>query len=353
MPFRVQIGQGEVDVPESFGAYEVVKQIGVGGFSAVVLVHQKGTNAAYACKIVTRKLLTESRTFHRFEQEVRLLEQMHHPNIVRVVDVLFQEVYIFVLMEYCSGGELFNRIAERGRLREPECRRIFADVVSALAYLHARGIAHRDIKPENILLDENAVPKVADFGLCRLVQPGQLTSTPCGSPVYAAPEVVSGQSYDGRMSDIWSLGVLLYVMATASTPWENSSPVPLFKEISKGKFRLPAYLSPELKALIQRVMKVAPEDRPTIDDVAEHPWLTTQELDEFGVPIPKKQDAALRPAERRVVIVRPLQFTAATSKALGVQLRSGRLNEGTLDALLRKVPPTGKQRMISRASSTL
>jgi serine/threonine protein kinase len=350
----VQIGEGEVEVPSAFSSYEIVSQIGVGGFSAVVLVREKATNAEYACKIVTRKLLTESGTFHRFEQEVRLLEQMHHPRIVRIVDVLFQEVYIFVLMEYCSRGELFKYIAEHGRLRESECRRMFADVVSAVAYLHARGIAHRDIKPENILLDENMVPKVADFGLCRIVQRSHLMATPCGSPIYAAPEVVSGQSYDGRMSDIWSLGVVLFVMATASTPWENVSPVQLFKEITKGQFRIPGYISAELRALIRAVMKVAPEERPTIEDLANHSWLVMQEVDEFGLPIPKKavQDGAVRPVERRPMIVRPPQFAALQAKGIGVQLRSGRLTDGSLDSLLRKVPPAARQRPMARGAGS-
>jgi serine/threonine protein kinase len=254
----IHIGETEVDVPSTFNTYSLIRQIGVGGFSAVCLVRHRITNAELACKIVMRNSLTDPHSFARLEQEVRLLEQIHHPNIVHVIDVIFQDAFIFVLMEYCSGGELFTYLAENGRLREDECQRVFADIVSAISYLHARGISHRDLKPENILLDGRMVPKVADFGLCHFCLGHKLTATPCGSPIYAAPEVVSGHPYDGKMCDIWSLGVMLYVMATARPPWESTSPVQLMKEVSSGEFRIPGYISAELKSMMRSMMRVTP-----------------------------------------------------------------------------------------------
>jgi carbon catabolite-derepressing protein kinase len=345
----LHFGESDAEVPDSFGTYDIVKQIGVGGFSAVVLVRDRITGTTYACKIVTRESLIESGTFGRFEKEVRLLEQLHHPNIVPLADCLFENNYIFVVMEYCTGGELFSYLVQHGRLCENECRRMFVDIVNGLSYIHARGIAHRDLKPENILLDESLSAKIADFGLCKIVTQGKLMMTPCGSPIYAAPEVITGLGYDGRMSDIWSLGVVLYVMATASPPWQSRNNVELFKEVAKGEFRLPNYLSPGVKALIRSMINVVATERPTIDEIANNPWVTAGDLDEFGLPIVKKApsgELSRTPAHienpRKVVIVRPLAITTMLSKqSLGAR---GRQMDGSLESLLRKVPPSGKVR---------
>jgi serine/threonine protein kinase len=343
-PFIFQVGDSELEVPESFANYDILKQIGVGGFSAVVLVRDKTTSLEYACKIVSRSSLSASHTFGRFEQEVRLLEQLHHPNIVTIIDCLFQDDLIFVIMEYCSGGELFNHIVQHGRLREPDCRRIFSDIVNGISYIHARGIAHRDLKPENILLNESGVAKVADLGLCKLTAPSKLMMTTCGSPIYAAPEVLSGQGYDGKMSDIWSLGVVLYVMATAMPPWQCQNGAELFKEVSKGEFKIPGFISSELKVLIRAMMRVLPTERPTIDEVANSPWV----VDEPAVPLMKKlpvgeiaRGGPVVDTSRRPVIVRPISIVSGIVKTASSRAKPV---ESSLESLLRKVPPSGRMK---------
>jgi serine/threonine protein kinase len=346
MPHILQMGEIEVEVPDSFANYDIVRQIGIGGFSAVVLARDRSNGMDYACKIVTRESLTESGTFGRFEQEVRLLEQLRHPNIVPIVDCFFEGNFIFVVMEYCSGGELFQYLVDHGRMRECECRRVFGDIVSAISYIHARGIVHRDIKPENILLDDSLGAKLGDLGLCKLVTAGKLMTTPCGSPIYAAPEVIGGQGYDGKQSDVWSLGVVLYVMATASPPWHYPGGPELFKEVLRADYKLPMYLSVELKALIRSLMNVVATERPTIEEVANHPWLTAVERDELGSLVVRRgrsMDLARGPpmyadVARRIVIVRPVALVPLSSGGRGHGV------EGSLDSLLRKVPPSAKSR---------
>jgi serine/threonine protein kinase len=350
-PVLLRVGDSDVEVPDTFATYEIVRQIGVGGFSAVVLVREKATGSEYACKVVTRESLAASGTFARFEQEVRLLEQLRHPNIVPIVECLFEDNFIFVIMEYCSGGELFEFLVKHGRLHEPQCRRLFTDIISAISYIHAHGIAHRDIKPENILLSDSMTAKVGDLGLCKTTNPSKLMTTPCGSPIYAAPEVIGGQGYDGRMCDIWSLGVVLYVMATAIPPWQNLNGVELFKEVSRGEYKVPMYLSPELRALIRAMMNVVPTERPTIDEVANCPWITASDLNETGmrclrkIPLGDVQRSGGTHVDtaRRAVIVRPVSIAPIAIKtAPAARARPG---EGTLESLLRKVPPSGRVRV--------
>jgi serine/threonine protein kinase len=342
-----QIGGECITLPKSFGGYEIVKPIGAGSFSVVLMVtdrHQR----SFACKVVSRSFLTRMNIFHRFEQEVRLLEMMHHPNIVSVVEVIYEDALIYVVMEYCSGGELFQFIVDRGRMREHDSRQMFAGLVSALTYMHARGVAHRDVKPENILLDDAFVPKLADFGLCHLVKPDSLMTTPCGSPEYAAPELLSGKSYDGRASDVWSLGVVLFVMATAALPWKSTVPASLFQEIAAGDYRVPGYVSPSLRGLIVQMMSLDPAQRPSIDEIAQHPWLSGAELDEYGLPVVQgiakaisldfkvpKQSA--RRGDGRAMIVRPTIPSAGTAIY-------GKGPACELEVLLRRVPPVGRTR---------
>jgi carbon catabolite-derepressing protein kinase len=321
--------------------------IGSGAFSTVLLVTDRARARDYACKVVSRAALMQSGTFHRCEQEIRLLERMRHPHIVSVVEVIYRDAAIFVVMEHCAGGELFQYLVAHGRLREAECRQLFAGVVDAVAYLHAHGVAHRDLKPENILLTERFEAKIADLGLCHLVGPDALLTTPCGSPQYAAPEVFAGRGYDGRASDVWSLGVVLFVMATATVPWRSTAAPALFREISLGAYTVPPFLSPSLRALIRRMMNTVAAARPTIADVARDPWLLSEDegvfapqglvkavsVDMTSAPRARKPDPR---ASGRVLLVRP-----AMPPSTSVNAGKGKAAV-PLDALLRRVPPSGR-----------
>ena len=260
-------------IPNEFGNYIKLHKIGDGSSCIVIMVRHKKTGNIYACKCVSRKLLVESGLFLRFEQEVRILQSLHNPNILEVQDIVYEKNYIYLILEYCTHGELFNYIIERGRLLEDEARTLFTQLVNAIHFIHIRGIAHRDLKPENILLNENMNIKLADFGLCHASAAKILLKTPCGSPFYAPPEVISGEQYDGFKGDVWSLGVVLYTMTTGALPWTNLQAPGLYKQISTGSYTIPEYISPELKDLIKSMMTVDPIQRIDVEHILRHPWM--------------------------------------------------------------------------------
>jgi carbon catabolite-derepressing protein kinase len=350
---RVAIGDDLFDIPTSFGNYEFVRIIGSGSFSVALLANDRSKNTQYACKVVSRTSLIQGGTFHRFEQEIRLLEMLHHPNIVPIVEVIYDAQMIYVIMEYCSGGELFQYLVDHGRLRDSELRRMFSTIVCAVAHLHSRGIAHRDLKPENILLTARLVPKIGDLGLCRQISGDALMTTPCGSPQYAAPEVLAGKGYDGRASDVWSLGVVLYVMATATMPWRSASHAGLLQEIGTAKFSVPGFVPPLLRDLIRKMIVVDPANRVTIEEVGMDPWLS-KESDEFGIEMPLGVTRAASFDRRgskgfvpkgdgtehgRGLLKRP-GIPQSSSAVQGKARKPG----AAIEVLLRKVPPSGRPR---------
>jgi serine/threonine protein kinase len=260
-------------VPRSFDKYDIVREIGSGGFSVVYLVRQRATFQEFACKVVSRQFLQESNNFHRFEQEARLLEQLRHPNIIQLIEIAYDPTFIYLVMEYCSSGDLCEYIDTHGVLDAHSARFVLSHLVSALSYLHDRGIVHRDLKPENIFVDKSREPKLADLGLCHVVTENQLLKTPCGTAFYAAPELICEKPYDGKLTDVWSLGVVLYVMLLGCMPWASSSFPELQEEISVGEFPVPEYLGAECENLLRSMLSVDPAKRPTMKQIAEHPWI--------------------------------------------------------------------------------
>lgn len=268
-----------IQIPLHFGRYDYIRTVGTGSFSVVALVYERSNQQQFACKICSRSLLMEKNIFDRFEREVRIMQTFHHPNLVHLFDIVYDENLIYLIMEYCMNGELFQVIVEHGKLEESISRKIFAQLIEGMTYIHMRDIAHRDLKPENILLDENLNPKITDFGLCHQIEHNTLLKTPCGSPFYAPPEVIANQPYDGKKSDVWSLGVVLYTMVTGSLPWKETNQMALFRQIMEADFIIPKSIPPTLRDLIQRLLRVDPTDRPDMQDIANHPWLSeTDEL---------------------------------------------------------------------------
>jgi serine/threonine protein kinase len=180
-------------------------------------------------------------------------------------------------MEYCAHGDLFTYVVEQGLLAEHEARSLFSQILHAVHFIHARGIAHRDLKPENIFLDESNNVKLGDFGLCHIVGHQTLLTTPCGSPLYAPPEVIGKEPYDGRIADVWSLGVLLFTMVTGTLPWSKSNQIALLKEISRGRIEIPTTLSPLPQEVLVGMLQRNPEQRSTVQQVIDSPWFTHSE----------------------------------------------------------------------------
>jgi serine/threonine protein kinase len=261
-----------IEIPLRFERYEYIEMLGAGSFSVVIKVRHRSSDAIFACKVCSRDFLLKNDMFDFFEREVRVQQGLRHPNLVQLLDVVYHTDLIFLIMEYCPNADLCQLIADRGRLEECEVRRIFAQLVDAMAYLHGRSIAHRDLKPNNILLDEFFNPKISDFGLCHQTDDKKLLKTPCGSVLYAAPEILSEREYDGQLADVWSLGVVLYSMLTSSLPWASSNQTQIINQICSGEFYLSPILSTETHYLVTKMMSVGPASRPTMAQISKHPW---------------------------------------------------------------------------------
>lgn len=286
------------------GNYLVGPTVGKGFFAKVKRVEDP-YRKVFAMKCFDKERISKSaHSLRQVEKEINALRLCHHPNIARFHEVLEVENSVYLVMEFVPHGELFDYIKHKGRLSEPEAAHMARQLLLALSYCHHMGVAHRDVKPENILIDESGNIKLVDFGLCSFYSsadsvggdnmdahldpdaepsrnarddPGSLLHTQCGSPHYAAPEVLLGVGYHGPSADIWSFGVLLYAMVTGSLPFTARVIPQLVQKIVAGVYRMPAYLSPLLKHLISGILRVNPKDRLSIDDLLNHPWFSKTE----------------------------------------------------------------------------
>ena len=263
--------------PSQIGDYSIRGPVGVGAFSVVKLVCHTKTNLFYACKIVPKTRINTKSLQERFELEIRINQQLHHPGVVAIHDLLKDDNNYYVIMEFCPNGELFQYIVDREHLSEDEAKPFVRQILETLQYIHDNGISHRDLKPENLLLDSFGKVKLSDFGLSRYIPANGLVDTPCGSPCYASPECISGNSYDGRTTDVWSIGVIIYAMLTGQLPWTKKNQAQLFAQIKRGEYTIPPFLSADCQSFVKGLMTVSIKDRLTIEQALEHPWL-------YGVP---------------------------------------------------------------------
>lgn len=199
-----------------------------------------------------------------------------------------------MVLEY-AGGELFDYIVSNGRLPEDKARKFFQQIVCAVEYCHRHKIVHRDLKPENLLLDDNFNVKIADFGLSNIMTDGNFLKTSCGSPNYAAPEVISGKLYAGPEVDVWSCGVILYVLLCGKLPFDDEYIPTLFKKIAAGNYRTPDYLSAGAVSLIKRMLQVNPVHRITVADIRQDPWFTKDLASYLALPREEFFDTGVDP----------------------------------------------------------
>ena len=225
-----------------------------------------------AIKILNRSKIKQLDMQAKVNREIKILRLFEHPHIIRLYEVIDSPSDIFMVMEYVSGGELFDFIVSRGKLPEDEARKYFQQIISGLEYCHVHMVVHRDLKPENLLLDSTSNIKIADFGLSNIMKDGEFLSTSCGSPNYAAPEVISGNLYAGPEVDVWSCGVILYALLCGSLPFDDESIPNLFKKIKMGMYTLPGHLTRDARDLIPSMLFVDPMKRITIAQIREHPW---------------------------------------------------------------------------------
>lgn len=258
-----------------FGPYLVGETIGRGNFAKVKVAVHEPTGHRVALKLIDRRTIdSDSKLDVKIRREIGILRLLHHPHIMRLYDVIATRSHMVLVLEYVGGGELFEYLARRGRLEEGHARRLFQQLVSGVAYCHRFNVAHRDLKPENIAFSEDhSSLKIGDFGLSGLMQDGAFFSTSCGTPNYAAPEVVSGRLYSGREADVWSCGVVLFTMLCGRLPFDEDYVQLLFKKIQRASYTVPAHVSPLARDLLQRMLVVNPLERATLQQVAQHPWV--------------------------------------------------------------------------------
>ncbi|DAZ93149.1 TPA: hypothetical protein N0F65_006348 [Lagenidium giganteum] len=260
------------DVPIQLAHYRLGKTLGIGSFGKVKLAVHEITGHKVAIKILNRNKIRGLDMGEKVRREISLLRKMRHPHIIRLYEVIDTPTDIFMVLEYVAGGELFDYIVSKGRLSPEEARHFFQQIISGVEYCHFHRIVHRDLKPENLLLDADNNVKIADFGLSNIMEDGDFLRTSCGSPNYAAPEVISGRLYAGPEVDVWSCGVILYALLCGSLPFDDESIPNLFKKIRGGMYSLPSHLSELARDLIPRMLVVDPMKRITIPEIRQHPW---------------------------------------------------------------------------------
>ncbi|EFA83477.1 putative protein serine/threonine kinase [Heterostelium album PN500] len=262
--------------PLQIGNYRLDKTVGIGSFGKVKVAEHIKTGAKVAVKILNRNKIKFMRMDEKIRREIQNLKLFRHPHIIKLYEVIETPTDIFMVMEYVTGGELFDYIVKNGKLPEDESRRLFQQMISGIEYCHHHMVVHRDLKPENLLLDPtHKCIKIADFGLSNMMQDGDFLKTSCGSPNYAAPEVISGKLYAGPEVDVWSCGVILYAFLCAKLPFDDDHIPTLFKKIRDGVFVIPDYISPSCADLIKQMLIVDPVKRISISEIRKHPWFQT------------------------------------------------------------------------------
>ncbi|KAI5019889.1 hypothetical protein ZWY2020_044777 [Hordeum vulgare] len=266
--------------------YRIGKTLGIGSFGKVKIAEHIITGHKVAIKILNRRKIKSMEMEEKVKREIKILRLFMHPHIIRLYEVIDTPADIYVVMEYVKSGELFDYIVEKGRLQEEEARRFFQQIISGVEYCHRNMVVHRDLKPENLLLDSKCNVKIADFGLSNVMRDGHFLKTSCGSPNYAAPEVISGKLYAGPEVDVWSCGVILYALLCGTLPFDDENIPNLFKKIKGGIYTLPSHLSPLARDLIPRMLVVDPMKRITIREIREHSWFKARLPRYLAVPPP-------------------------------------------------------------------
>ncbi|XP_075963418.1 MAP/microtubule affinity-regulating kinase 3a isoform X19 [Anarhichas minor] len=254
------------------GNYRLLKTIGKGNFAKVKLARHILTGREVAIKIIDKTQLNPN-SLQKLFREVRIMKILNHPNIVKLFEVIETERTLYLVMEYASGGEVFDYLVAHGRMKEKEARSKFRQIVSAVQYCHQKHIVHRDLKAENLLLDADMNIKIADFGFSNEFTMGNKLDTFCGSPPYAAPELFQGKKYDGPEVDVWSLGVILYTLVSGSLPFDGQNLKELRERVLRGKYRIPFYMSTDCENLLKRFLVLNPSKRGTLEQIMKDRWI--------------------------------------------------------------------------------
>ena len=249
--------------------YILKEDIGEGNFGKVKLGIFKQTGEEFAIKILNKKKI-KIKMKNTVFKENEIITKFNHINVIFVLDIIEDSENYYIVMEYCKSGELFDYIVDKQHLEEDEASIFFYQLINGVEYIHSLGIAHRDLKPENLLLTEQKVLKIIDFGLSHEFNGVDFLKTKCGSPSYAAPEIIKGLPYDGFKTDIWCCGIILYAMVCGYLPFEGENNKILFKNIVECNPEIPDNLSEEIQELISAILRAEPDERITIEEIKNH-----------------------------------------------------------------------------------
>ncbi|KAG6770101.1 hypothetical protein POTOM_025769 [Populus tomentosa] len=284
------------------GKYQVGRTIGEGTFAKVKLAVDTTNGNQVAIKIMDKNMVMQSDLKNQVQREIRTMKLLHHPNIVRIHEVIGTKTKIFMVMEYISGGQLADKLVRiiqvaasaiprvsvsldisnpvrtlftqsyAKKLNESEARTIFHQLIDAVDYCHTRGVYHRDLKPENLLLDSKGNLKVSDFGLSAFHKPASMLTTACGSPCYVAPELIANKGYHGEAADVWSCGIILFELLSGYLPFDERNLIMLYKKISTAEYTCPLWFTKSQRKLISRILDPNPRKRITIPEIIEDEW---------------------------------------------------------------------------------
>ncbi|GFV94120.1 hypothetical protein TNCV_2957784 [Trichonephila clavipes] len=343
---RSRASSHTLDEPH-IGRYRLLKTIGKGNFAKVKLAKHLPTGKEVAIKIIDKTQLNPS-SLQKLFREVRIMKILDHPNIVKLFQVIETEKTLYLVMEYASGGEVFDYLVAHGRMKEKEARAKFRQIVSAVQYCHQKRIIHRDLKAENLLLDGEMNIKIADFGFSNEFVPGQKLDTFCGSPPYAAPELFQGKKYDGPEVDVWSLGVILYTLVSGSLPFDGANLKELRERVLRGKYRIPFYMSTDCENLLKKFLVLNPSKRASLEAIMKDKWMNVgyedDELKPYIEPEPDFSDT------RRMEILLSMGYT---QDEINDSLRSKKYDDIMANYLLLGKRTTENDSCDSQSSSSL
>ncbi|XP_050387470.1 CBL-interacting protein kinase 2-like [Argentina anserina] len=254
--------------------YKVEKFLGQGNFAKVYSATNLETNQSVAIKVICKDMVVKTGLIEQTKREITIMKLLKHPNIVQLYEVMGSKTKIYIVMEHAEGGELFQKI-KKGRLGEEVARKYFQQLITAVEFCHKRGVYHRDLKPENLLLDKNGVLKVSDFGLSALAESKRedgLLHTSCGTPGYVAPEVIRCRAYDGAKADIWSCGVILFVLMAGYLPFHDLNRIRMYNKICASEYQCPRWFSCQVRKLLCGILDPNPDQRFLVSEIIENSW---------------------------------------------------------------------------------
>eukprot|EP00906_Rhabdomonas_costata_P034237 RCo048200 len=307
---------------EVLGHYELGKALGSGSFASVRECTDLNTGLKWAIKILDKKMLVDQNMGVQVQREIAVMLKMKHRNIVEMKECFQTSDKVYIILELVDGGELFDRIKATKKLDEDTARMYFQQLIMGLHYCHKHNIAHRDLKPENLLLNKDNIVKISDFGLANTqratdsgrVSDSMMLKTVCGTPNYVAPEVLMESGYNGFFADMWSAGVILYVMLLGKLPFYDKNMATLFKKIQTGIYDLPETISEGARAMIKKLMCVNTAERYTCADVIKDPWFRINFNEEWlrdGKDVPAPSEGEISSAVGRMSVS---DSSASTSK---------------------------------------